>query len=153
MAECSDCRRILPDSETLYGGKCRICDRQPTWRQKAIASTPSLTRGACPKCKARPKPWGRSYCRQCETTYNREYQKKLRLARRSGKSTKGAKARTLIRKLGKTEHRIAMEKLEQGSFPIRSNPVMMGPTREFPGVDIDAIHRNPRWMKKLKDAA
>lgn len=63
----------------------------------------------------------------------------------------GHGAKRLRRRLGGRAYRLVSEKLDMG-FPIRSNPELMGPTPEFPGVDIDAVHRNPRW-KKIKEAA
>lgn len=77
MSECSDCRRILPDSETLYGGKCRIC-RTMNWRSKAVTKTPALDPGNCPACKVRKRVWRQAYCRLCARDKNKVYQRNYR---------------------------------------------------------------------------
>lgn len=137
MSECADCRRLLPDSEPLYGGRCRICAKMPKWREKGAAATPAIDPGACPSCKTRKRIWHESYCLPCRRKKNRLYAKAFR--ERQKKARK-------IAVVNPAHQPIAVH-----NFPVRSQPLVA--TKEFPGVDIDKIHRNPRWMKKVKRAA
>ena len=57
----------------------------------------------------------------------------------------------LQRKLGTRLYRVLTERREHHNFPVRSSPEVMGFTREFPGVDIDAIHYKLGAVKDLKE--
>lgn len=134
MAECSDCRRILPDSEKLYDGKCRICTRLPAWRSVGAASTPVIKPPKCPDCKERPRLWHRVYCKPCLTVRNRRYMRAWRARNRKGK----AKVLPVL-----DYHHV-------GPQPARIERESM---KKMPGVDIDRIHYKLGAITKRKKAA
>ena len=71
------------------------------------------------------------------------------LTDRDDRRTRGLR---MQRRLGKKAYRIAQERAIHLGFAIRSNPVFNGPTPEFPGVDIDAIHYKRGAIRQKKAA-
>lgn len=156
---CAACRRPLPAAEQMVGDLCRICAKlkYPNARfEKAVLPTPDTTPLSwkqCHKCKG-PKKVSRNnpYCAPCWRGYKRGLRIRKGLPVRGVPVRMPVKRTKLVRTLGKREYRIAKARSESSGFAIRSNPLMFGPTLEFPGVDIDAIHYK-RGMVKVKKAA